>query len=49
MSAPETKNETKNCKIQIDCYGGITVEQTTTLLDKALSIKKTSSLQKAIV
>jgi len=48
-----TQIEKPNCKIAIDCYGGITVEAPTVaeakqLLDSALSIKRREPLQEAI-
>lgn len=49
-----TSIEKPNCKINIDCYGGISVEaptvaEVTQLLDKALSVKQINHLQEAIV
>lgn len=45
--------EKPNCKINIDCYGGIsveapTVEQAKQLLESALSVKQNKPLQEAI-
>ena len=45
--------EKPNCKISIDCYGGITVEAPTAaeakdLLKQALEVKKTQAINEAI-
>jgi hypothetical protein len=48
-----TQIEKLNCKIHIDCYGGIAVEAPTVpevkqLLEQALSVKQNRVLQEAI-